>query len=560
MGKYFVKNKLLFVLYVLAVPCMSIASVLFSYSMAPLFDNATYESGKMAMHAVLIFIILAGCDMFFTYIHKIVRENLRCEYLTALKSDTIGGILNMNYEGYRKNSPAYYISLFQRDIARINEDYFDGVCGVYRVITNAITSVAALLMFNPWICIVNAVVAALSVAVPRIFDKKIDEYSEDASNKASEYQSVLSDVLNGFNTIRLFSVVEQIKKYVQNRNISNEKSEKKRIVTNYQYSYLSQIFTEVGYVFTLVFGVYLVLNGKMTIGGIIAVSQLAGGILVPFEELPALITGIKSVESVKKKVMSFINTKKMADETIESKALDTDIRLNNVAIKYEDNEVIKGVNMTFKPNNKYILVGESGSGKSTIAKAILKMIPIADGNIKIGGKDINVIDENSLYSTINYMQQEVFLFDDSIYNNITLYKNHTKEEVDKVIDEAGLTSYINGLPDGVNTKISGNGYNLSGGEKQRIGIARSLLAGVKVLVLDEITSNLDAVLAKKIEDAVFGLKDVTVIWITHRITPDTMKKASEVFVIRNGGIAEEGTYDSLMEKKGIFYSYKTISD
>ncbi|MBE5906876.1 MAG: ABC transporter ATP-binding protein [Lachnospiraceae bacterium] len=559
MNKYFFENKRIFALYVLVTPCMAVTSVLFASSMEPLWNEVVLHNAARMQRAIGWFCLFGALDTLCFYLHKVIRENLRFAYLAGVKRDTIAGILNMDYTAYRKNPPAYYISLFQRDISRVNEDYFDSVCGIYRVSTASITTVYALVRYNPWICLLNVAIGAASVLVPKVFERRIEVRAKEASDKAADYQGILSDTLSGFNTIRIFSVVERIKQQVDVHNVASARSEKNRVVANFSVSYISMAFTMVGYIATIAIGVMMAYQGKMTAGGVMAVSQLIGGILVPFEELPGFFTNLKSVKSVNEKVLSYVQVPAQDCAPDGEELTDMRIELRDVQVRYDEDTVLKGICTTFEQNGKYMIMGESGSGKSTLAKVLLKMVPTSGGDVTVAGKSIDQISENALYRAVNYMQQEVFLFDDTIYNNITLYKDYPTEEVERVIEAVGLKAYVDSLQNGIQTVINGNGYNLSGGQKQRIGIARSLLSGAKVIVLDEITASLDMVLGKKIEDVVFGLKDVTVIWITHKITPDTMRKADDILVIRDGLVKEQGTYEQLLERKGLFYSYKTIA-
>lgn len=559
MKKYWFEKKGLLILYLIIAPCMAITSVLFARATDPLLNGILLHDKGELQRVIFLFCLFAILDTVVFYLHKVIRENLRCAFLTGLKRDTIKGIMNMDYTEFRNNAPSFYISMVQRDIKRVNEDYFDGICGIYRVFTAACMTIVALFFYNPIICIVNLAIGACSVLLPRAFGKYIEKCADDAENKATEFQSALSDMLLGFNTIRLFSVVDRVRQQIDDRNKKNETSEKRRIVANFSVSYISMFLTIVGYILTLSIGAILAYQGKMTVGGVVAVSQLIGGVLVPFEELPQHFTNIKSVKGVKEKLLYFVNVKQqLADENVEELS-DVNIKLTDIKVEYDEKVVLNEIRTEFEQNKKYIIMGESGSGKSTLTKAIAKMVPITKGQLTIGQQSIDQISEETLYRAINYMQQEVFLFDDSIYNNITLYKDYSSEAVNQVIEAVGLKEYVDGLKDGINTVINGNGYNLSGGQKQRIGIARSLLSGAKVIILDEITASLDMLIGKKIEDVVFGLKDVTVIWITHKITPDTMRKANRILVVKDGMVAEQGTYDELLDKKGIFYSYKMIA-
>lgn len=559
MNKYIIHNKRVLIPYLVMVPFMALSSTLFAQAMEPLFDTAILREGRDLLFLALVFMGLGLIDMFFYYLHKICRERLRSEFLIGLKKDIFAGILNMDIGVFQKESPASYISLIQRDVKTINSSYFDSVCGIYRVTVSFIFTVTALSMINPWICLMNLLVAFTSVFLPRVFGKKIEKASQTASQNADAYQNVISDALLGFSTIKLFSISKKMEQQVDKRNIDNEKSEYQSKKLNFSVSYISIMCSQLGYMLTIFLGIIFVLYGKMSIGGVVAISQLIGGVLAPFEELPEFMTNLKSVKVIIAKVNKVIVRSSHIGEKEEKELEKFDIVVDNVSFRYDNQEILKNVNLTFEENKKYIILGESGCGKSTLAKTILNMYQGRTGRILLGNREVGDLPEEQLYRVVNYMQQEVFLFDDTIYNNITLYQEHSREEVNRVIETSGLKSCIEELEDGLNTVINGNGYNLSGGEKQRIGIARFLLSGARVLILDEITSNLDVVLGRKIEETVMQLPGVMVIMITHRIHRDTMAQADELVVLRGGEVQEAGTFEELMSKKGLFYSYYTIS-
>ena len=245
----------------------------------------------------------------------------------------------------------------------------------------------------------------------------------------------------------------------------------------------------------------------------------------------------------------------------EIKPLDDDFSLSveNVQVNFDEKRALEEIDIKFEPGKKYIIMGESGCGKSTLVKLFIKMVKCSKGRVMLGRKNINEIPDDQLYSVVNYMQQEVFLFDDTIRNNITLYKEYSEEAIKNAIESAGLTEYIGSLDEGIDTKINGNGYNLSGGEKQRIGIARALIAGAKIFIFDEITSNLDTSKERYIEDLILRLSGVTVIMITHRINDITLNQSDEIVVMKNGTISEHGKYSELLKSKGLLYGYRMIN-
>ena len=560
MNKYFFYSKKKLIIYMLLSPAMAITSVLFSLTLEPLITVSTQGNFTLMIKMIAAFIVIVIADMSVSYFHKISRENLRKEFVIALKNDLFTGIMNKSFQEFRKEPPSYYVSIMQRDVKKISTDYFDSVCGIYRVTTSFIVTVIALIGVNPVICLINVLIAMFSVFIPKIFQERLKKNSSQASTASAEYQSVISDALIGFNTIKLYSVFSKIKKQTEERNETSEEAECNLVKTNYRIAYISIICSQVGYVMTIITSAVFVYLGKINIGTILALSQLIGGILAPFQEVPMFITSLKSVSVVVDKLKKYSEVD--FDNVAETQPLDEDytLKAENVQVCFGDKKVLKDVEVEFKQGKKYIIMGDSGCGKSTLVKLFLKMSENTKGRVLLGNKNISDIPDKQLYSVVNYMQQEVFLFDDTIRNNITLFKNYSDEELQKAIDKSGLTEYIGDLEDGVNTRINGNGYNLSGGEKQRIGIARALLAGAKVFILDEITSNLDVSKERYIEELIMNIEGVTVIMITHRINDATLNKADEVLVMKSGRIQERGTFSDLMRAKGLLYGFKMIAE
>ena len=157
------------------------------------------------------------------------------------------------------------------------------------------------------------------------------------------------------------------------------------------------------------------------------------------------------------------------------------------------------------------------------------------------------------------MQQDVFLFADSLYNNITLYNDYDDSRIEDVIDKSGLRELVDSLPERLSSKISENGNNLSGGEKQRIGIARALLSGAKYLVLDEVTASLDAIMENQIENTILDIDNVGSVIITHRLNPNLLNRCDEIIVLKDGKIAEMGSFKELMDSKGYFYGFYIVN-
>lgn len=255
-----------------------------------------------------------------------------------------------------------------------------------------------------------------------------------------------------------------------------------------------------------------------------------------------------------KRINSIFEIKPLSENKTKEKIKDNSIELKNVKFKYDNAEdnAIDNISMKIKANSTIALVGPSGSGKSTIANLIARFYDVNEGKILIGGVDIKNIKKEELMNTVSYVFQNSKLLKTSIYENVRMAKpNATKEEVIEALHLAQCDDIIEKMPDGIDTQIGSKGVYFSGGEVQRINIARVILKNSKIVILDEATAFADPENETKVQKAFENLgKNKTVIMIAHRLS--TIKNVDEIYVINNGKIKEQGTHEELIGKGGIY--------
>lgn len=560
MFHYLSKKKFIFILYLLVVPMTAVTSVIFSKSLQPLLD-VIYTKDQQEFIICSIVVVSAGIiDMAVGGLGRTIRERLRCEFVSGLRKNIFAHILGKSIPDYNEQDTSYYMNVLTHDTECMSRSYFDSVCGIYRVIVTFLITMTALLTINPYIAVLNLIVGMISVNLPRLFEKKLQKAQNTSSETSEEYVKKMKDYLSGFSTIKLFHIQKQISEKMETSNRQQTKKSYQSFLTNYWVSWISILCSVLSYVFTLVIGVWLVIKGDMTAGSVLAISQMIGGIAAPFEELPAYITELKSIKDLKEKILTI--AEQPAEEKIEEceKTEKCDIVLENVSYSYDgETNQLDSINYHFKPEKKYVLVGESGSGKSTLAKSIMGFYPKAVGEIKINEKNIKDYSQAQLYHLMNYMQQNVFIFSDTLYHNITLYQEYDEKQIEQVLKMSGLDEFVEKLPEGLHTTLSEDGGNISGGERQRIGLARTLLTGAKYIIFDETTASLDVLMENKIENTILNLKDIGSIVITHRLNPNLLEKCDEILVLKDGRLVESGSFAELIEKKKYFYSFYTVN-
>ena len=289
---------------------------------------------------------------------------------------------------------------------------------------------------------------------------------------------------------------------------------------------------------------------KISIGEMLAITQLVNNIANPLGRLSNELPLLKTIKPIENKIEEYleINSEKRTN-LIDS--ID-DISFNNVSFSYDcSKEIIHDFNYTFYKNKKYVLIGNSGSGKSTLIQLLLNNYEASRGTLLMNGIDINTISNTSIYRRISIVHQNAPILNDTLKNNITYFESYSEKQINEVVERAGLKNLVQSMPNGLNTVINENGNNISGGEKQRISIARALLKNADLLIYDEPTSNLDHTTAKEIENILLK-ENKTCIMITHKLDAELLNKFDEILVLKDGFLEETGSYQQLI-KEGDFF-------
>ena len=468
-------------------------------------------------------------------------------------------IQNLNITQFFNEDIGNKISLLTNDMAILEEDYFQSLILVIRAAILFILSIATIIIKSYQVGIFLLILTLFSVFLPKLFGKKLSSYKKDYSDAQAEYTSRISEYLNGFDTIKSFNMAETIKKaFFHNA----DTVVKKGIIYEKQYSSIRSIsifFGSLIFMGGFLFGGYLAAKGIITLGTMMICIQLSNHISNPIYTFVERFSSFKSVARILKKIESqSSNLKEDENSLISHENLEKDITMKQVAFSYENKNIIENISQRFEKNKKYAIVGLSGSGKSTILKLLSGKIKPTLGSIEIDGINISNLSEKSILNLYSYISQSVFLFKGSVFDNITLYNDYPKEKVKEILEKVGLEKFISEMdnPDFVGE----NGINLSGGEKQRISIARALIRETDILVADEILSNLDNETALKIEKELLNLNGITLIAVTHRLFEETLTDFDEIIVINEGSIVETGTFKDLIDSKGFFYRIYSLSE
>ena len=469
-------------------------------------------------------------------------------------------LLGKGIQAFSGENSSLYLSALSNDVNIIERDF---ITPLQNVISTAITFVGALglmLWYSPLLTLISIGFSLLPIIVSIVFGSKAEKAEKAVSDRKEHYTGMLKDTLTGFAVIKSSKAEQNIARMHDEQNESVADASKKRTGIGVLIGYSSGIAGGI-----LQFGVFFVAaamalsgNSSVTGGTAIVFVQLLNYVLGPIRDFPAFYAGTKSSFGLIDKLAEALNRNVPEEGDPIAPSLSDGISIRNLRFAYEENKkVLDGVDMDLQAGGCYALVGGSGSGKSTILNLLMASSRDYEGEIRYDGTELKTVSPGSLYDLVSIIQQNVFVFNSTIRDNITMFSNFPKEDVDRAVRMSGLEKLIR--EKGEDYLCGENGSGLSGGERQRISIARALLRKTPVLFVDEATASLDAETSFGVLDAILGLEGYTRVIVTHDLDENILRRCTGLFTLKNGTVAEHGTFDDLMEKKGYFYSLFTVS-
>lgn len=510
---------------------------------------------QLALVSLLSFLVFIVFYFIFRYAHPKFLQTLSTSYKDLL----FAKILRNNSRMVSEIGSGQFLSKLSNDLKSIEEHYFDFYITLIDIGISFVGAIVLMLWYSPVLTMAAIALSILPLLVSIPASKEITKTEKNLSKKNAEFMEFMRDTLSGFSVIKSFQAESELESRFHEENVKIEKAKFLRRFAEENINLLSTAASVVMRLGVFLFGAWLSLsNSHVTPGIVLVFLQLLTFVITPIEKIPSLFANRKAARSLIAQTEELFYEKDDEQEKLEINILKSAIEIQNLSFSYEDNiKALRNVSLTFHAGKKYAIVGASGSGKSTLFKLLTKYSNEYDGNILFDGIDLRNITYSSLSQIISAVQQNVFVFHDSIYNNICLYKNIPEKEFDYVIQKSGLSSLIQ--QKGKNFSCGTNGNKLSGGEKQRISIARALLRNASILLMDEASSALDEKTADEIMHSILDMPDTTSLVITHRLNSTLLKKYDGICVLHHGKIIEFGHFDELMKNKGLLYSLVLLS-
>jgi len=559
-GQFFYHNKTAFGLAVFAALFSGFGGVIISWLLKELIDTASHAEGSFTFETDLALIgIFLGLTVISFILDYCTRPVFIRRALTQYKDTAFEKLTEKGIATFKDESTATYLSALTNDVTGIEANYLSKMLSLFTMAVMFFGSVTMMLIYSPLFTAVSVGVTVLPLTASILTGNKMAAEEKKVSDKNKSFTAVLTDCLGGFSVVKSFKAEKEIFRMFSaaNKELEGVKFSRERIKTVVgMIGGLAGMLAQLG---VFVVGTYLILSGyDITTGTLMMFVNLMNFMIRPIAELPGLLAGRKAARGLIKKLADAIEQNNGSGGTEEIGSLKNEIRLNDVTFGYDsEKEILHGISLTFEAGKAYAVVGASGSGKSSLLNLLMGGFSDYGGHILMDQKEIRDIKPESLYGAVSVIQQNVFVFNASIRDNVTMFRDFPEDETRIAIKKAHLDELV--ARRGEDTLCGENGKELSGGEKQRISIARSLLKKASVLLTDEATASLDAKTAWQVSNDILDLEGITRIMVTHSLEKELLKRYDGILVLKDGRVEEYGKFDELMEANGYFKALYTVS-
>lgn len=511
----------------------SFVMVYAGYALAYIFtgyESGVNRAGELARSCIKVFGIW-GLAILIYYFAGIVQASTLKRLKNDLRLHISEKITSVDYEDFAEKDSGNYISWLTNDVENIANQSFLSLFSVVTSVSTVLFSIGALFLISVYVGAASILLFFFVSVLPQIATRGLKKANKARSISQEESLERFKDSIMGFPIFYLSRLLDTMTKRID---AASDKVEN----ANYLFTKRSlgiQSFiiamSTFGQIVILTITVFAAIIGAAPIGAVISVGNLSGSFFNSVSEVARSYSVLKASKAIWEK-FRHERRNESGSEEIDSIS---DIALYDISFGYDKKEILRINAMRFEGKGKYALIGESGSGKTTLVKLMIGLLEIQGGTILYGNKPLDAISKDSLYRRVAYVEQKVYLFQDTLRFNITLGVNYSEEHIVQTLERCCLKEYVDSLPNGLDTLIAEDGKNMSGGQRQRIALARALIRNVDFLILDEGTAALDEANALDIESNLVDDPSIGVVIITHNLRETVRKKLDAVYEIKSSG-------------------------
>lgn len=545
-----------FMIFNILVPLTNIA---FAYSIKGIIDSGMSQNEEALTQAVLVGAIVIFIYAGLNFISLRLKNKLVRQIMSRYKNKVFQSILDSDYRDFSIEKSGKFISVLTENMKKIEQDCLHQYFNISKNLSLMIFSLLAMFIGNWFLTLLVIIASIIPMMISGFIGQKSASLQKRAMIADQKYLAKVKDILAGFLVIKSFNVKEAI---CEDYSHESEKFDEINFIKG-KFDVLANVISQLSgmIVFLVVFGggMYLVFNGYTTIGSVTAIVQLVNFVVMPLNEIGMGMSKFREGQAT----LDAFEVKDVTElQTGETKEyFDDVISFSNIDFSYPNTEekIFNHLSLKIQKGEKIAIVGMSGSGKSTLLNLLLRFYDVTSGYVSIDNQDIQAISAESLYNLMTIVQQDVYIFDDTLRANITLNQSFTDEEIKQAVQQSGLESYVLENESGLQALCGENGSNLSGGQKQRLSIARALIRKTPILLLDEATSSLDNRVTTEIENSILDIQDLTALVVTHKLNENILKRYDRILFMKAGVIVEDASFSDLMYRRGEFYKLFELS-
>ena len=557
--RLFYKNKMCFIASVIMTIVMSFLNLMISWLIQQIMDCTANQDMQALVRSAWIVIIVVVIYTIANVMYRAVYPRFLQRAMQQYRDYAFSRLTQKSLRSFSKEGTALYVSALTNDCTSIENNYLAATFTLIELLFCFVGALIMMLYYSPVMLVLAVALSFLPVAVSMTAGNRLTEQEKEISKKNERFVSIVNELLSGFPVIKSFRAETQASRLFSQRNEQAEEAKKNKRRTEQLISLLANDAGIIAQMGIFLAGAWLAISGKgVTAGVVIVFVQLMNYILNPISQVPLLWSNRKAAIALMEKLSDALSENVREEGREKLNGFSEKIEVKDLTYGYEpESPVLKDLDVQFDAGKSYAIVGGSGSGKSTLLNLLMGSSSNYQGEICIDGVSIKNIESESLYQLMTSVQQNVFVFNDTIRNNVTMFHEFPDKEVTLALERSGLSEFIEKR--GEEFVCGENGANLSGGERQRISIARALLRKSPILLVDEATAALDAATARAVSFSILNLVGMTRIVVTHRLEEAILRRYDKILVMKNGTICEQGNFDTLMQQKGQFYSLFQIA-
>lgn len=552
--RLFYKNKICFIASVIMTIVMSFLNLMISWLIQQIMDSMANQNMQSAVRCAWIAVSVVIAYTVANAVYRAVYPRFLQRAMQQYRDYAFSRLTQKSLRSFSKEGTALYVSALTNDCTSIENNYLAATFTLIEFLFCFLGALIMMLYYSPVMLVLAVALSFLPVAVSMTAGNRLTEQEKEISKKNERFVSIVNELLSGFPVIKSFRAETQASRLFSQRNEQAEEAKKNKRRTEQLISLLANDAGIIAQMGIFLAGAWLAISGKgVTAGVVIVFVQLMNYILNPISQVPLLWSNRKAAIALMEKLSDALSENVREEGREKLNGFSEKIEVKDLTYGYEpESHVLKDLDVQFDAGKSYAIVGGSGSGKSTLLNLLMGSSSNYQGEICIDSVSIKNIESESLYQLMTSVQQNVFVFNDTIRNNVTMFHEFPDKEVTLALERSGLSEFIEKR--GEDFVCGENGANLSGGERQRISIARALLRKSPILLVDEATAALDAATARAVSFSILNLVGMTRIVVTHRLEEAILRRYDKILVMKNGTICEQGNFDTLMQQKGQFYS------